>query len=239
MSMTLEQDAPGVAPAAFSVALMNDYEVVVQGLAHMLQPYSHRVRVAELDVNVLPSQPVDVTLYDTFSVSQADGDSVAALVTHPLSGRVVVFSWNTAPDLLRAGLAAGISGYLTKTLTAEQLVEALERVHAGEQVVIPADPAQGDDLGPEEADQLTSKAWPGREAGLTLRESEVLSLITQGLSNKEIAARTYLSMNTVKTYIRTAYRRIDVDSRSRAVRWGLTHGMDADHVRVPWQSTRS
>ncbi|MGC1206704.1 MAG: response regulator transcription factor [Ornithinimicrobium sp.] len=217
---------------------MNDYEVVVRGLAQMLQPYRDRVRVLELDVNVSPSKAVDVTLYDTFSVSQADGDSVAALVAHSLSGRVVVFSWDTRPDLVRAGLAAGVSGYLAKTLTAEQLVGALERVHAGERVVISADASWGDDLDPEQAEQFASKSWPGHEAGLTLRESEVLALITQGLSNRDIAARTHLSMNTVKTYIRTAYRRIDVDSRSRAVRWGLTHGMDADRARVLAEGTR-
>jgi len=64
----------------------------------------------------------------------------------------------------------------------------------------------------------------GREHGLTLRESQVLALITDGLTNLEIAEATYLSINSVKTYIRTAYRKIGVNRRAQAVAWGMTHG---------------
>ena len=74
--------------------------------------------------------------------------------------------------------------------------------------------------------------WPGREFGLTEREAEVLALITQGLSNQEIAERSYLSINSVKTYIRTAYRKIGVTRRSQAVVWGMKHGFEPDRVRV-------
>ena len=73
--------------------------------------------------------------------------------------------------------------------------------------------------------------WPGREFGLSSRESEVLALITQGLSNQEIAERTYLSINSVKTYIRTAYRKIEVTRRAQAVAWGMRHGFEPDRMR--------
>ncbi len=64
----------------------------------------------------------------------------------------------------------------------------------------------------------------GHDVGLTPREVDVLALITRGLSNQQIAETTYLSINSVKTYIRTAYRRIGVTSRSQAVVWCLQHG---------------
>ena len=80
--------------------------------------------------------------------------------------------------------------------------------------------------------------WPGREWGLTEREAEVLALITQGLSNQEIAERSYLSINSVKTYIRTAYRKIGVTRRSQAVVWGMKHGFEPDRVRVVETVTR-
>jgi DNA-binding CsgD family transcriptional regulator len=82
------------------------------------------------------------------------------------------------------------------------------------------------------ADRDTTGQWPGREHGLTARESEVLALITQGLSNQEIAERTYLSINSVKTYIRTGYRKIGVGRRSQAVAWGMRHGFEPDRMRT-------
>ena len=68
----------------------------------------------------------------------------------------------------------------------------------------------------------------GRAHGLTRRESQVIALITQGLSNAEIARATYLSINSVKTYIRSTYRKIEVARRAQAVVWGMRNGfMDA------------
>jgi DNA-binding CsgD family transcriptional regulator len=68
--------------------------------------------------------------------------------------------------------------------------------------------------------------------GLTAREAEVLALITQGFSNQEIAERSYLSINSVKTYIRTAYRKIGVTRRAQAVVWGMKHGFEPTPLRV-------
>ena len=63
----------------------------------------------------------------------------------------------------------------------------------------------------------------------------MLSLITMGLSNQEIAERTLLSLNSIKSYIRSAYRKIDVDTRSRAVLWGRARhaGRPGAHQRLP------
>jgi DNA-binding CsgD family transcriptional regulator len=68
-------------------------------------------------------------------------------------------------------------------------------------------------------------SWPGREEGLSVREAEVVALITQGHTNPEIAASLYLSLNSLKSYIRSAYRKMGVERRSQAVRWGIEHGM--------------
>ena len=74
--------------------------------------------------------------------------------------------------------------------------------------------------------------WPGRDRGLSAREAEVIALITQGLGNEEIANLMYMSINTVKTYIRTAYRKMGVDSRARAVLWGVDNGFRPDSIRA-------
>jgi DNA-binding CsgD family transcriptional regulator len=67
---------------------------------------------------------------------------------------------------------------------------------------------------------------------LTPREAEILALIAQGLSNQQIAERAYLSINSVKTYIRTAYRRIGVTSRSQAVLWAVDNGFRPETLRT-------
>lgn len=71
-----------------------------------------------------------------------------------------------------------------------------------------------------------------RGEGLTDRESEILALITQGKNNAEVATLTYLSPNTIKSYIRTIYRKIEVASRTQAVLWGIHHGFTPDHHRI-------
>ena len=70
-------------------------------------------------------------------------------------------------------------------------------------------------------------AWVGQEVGLTERKAEVVALITLGMTNRELAGRCFLSINTVKSYIRTAYRKMGVRNRSSAVLWGLAHGSHA------------
>ena len=211
---------PSVRP--LRVAIVNDYDLVVAGVAAMLEPHHERVAVVELDSNLPVVSEVDVILYDTFGQVQGDGVDLEDLVRGS-GARVVIFSWNTQPDLVERAIRKGASGYLSKELSSEEVVGALESVHEGKIVVphpslSPAHEAKGD--------------WPGREAGLTAREAEVLALITQGFSNQEIAERSYLSINSVKTYIRTAYRKIGVTRRAQAVVWGMKHGFEPTPLRV-------
>jgi NarL family two-component system response regulator LiaR len=73
--------------------------------------------------------------------------------------------------------------------------------------------------------------WPGRAAGLSSREAEVVALIARGLSNQEIAERVFLSVNSIKSYIRSAYRKIGVERRTQAVMWAMTNGFVPDVER--------
>jgi len=73
---------------------------------------------------------------------------------------------------------------------------------------------------------------PSALPGLSDREAEMLRLIVAGLTNREIAEEIFISINSVKTYIRSAYRKIGVNSRSQAVVWGLRNGIDRHSDRV-------
>ena len=209
--------------AAIRVALVNDYDVVVVGVANMLDRYRDRVVIAEIDTNEAVADAVDVVLYDNFAQPESDRDELSTLVVNPCARRVVVYTWNFHPDLIESARKQGVHGYLSKTLSARDLVAALEAVHAGEMVISDV---------PQRARSAPGLDWPGRGEGLTDRESEILALITQGMSNADIAALTFLSPNTVKSYIRTIYRKIQVGSRTQAVLWGVEHGFTPDHHRI-------
>jgi DNA-binding NarL/FixJ family response regulator len=166
---------------------------------------------------------IAVALYDTFAQPEADHAEIGVLIDSPRARRAAVYTWNFHPELIETAIANGASGYLSKTLPAHALVAAIEAIHSGELVVSP-DPGKARvDVGLE---------WPGKSEGLSNRESEILALITQGLPNVEIARLTYLSPNTIKSYVRSAYRKIGVTSRTQAVLWGIEHGFRPDHRRI-------
>lgn len=206
-----------------TVALVDDYDIVVMGVANMFDNYRDRIVVAELDATMGVSDDVDIVLYDSFAQPESDHHEIGVLVANPRAQRVVVYTWNFHPDLIASAKQHGAHGYLSKTLPARELVAALEAVHAGEMIVSEA---------PARARSAVGLDWPGRGEGLSDRESEILALITQGKSNAEVAALTYLSPNTVKSYIRTIYRKIDATSRTKAVLWGVKHGFTPDHNRI-------
>ncbi len=205
-----------------TVAVVDDYDVVLRGLAHMFDQYSDRVVIAEIDANEPVVDRVDIVLYDSFAQPESDAEEIRVLVDNPRADKVVVYTWNFHPELIEHARAKGARGYLSKTLPARELVTALEAVHAGE-IVISEQPGRS---------SASRGNWPGRSEGLTDRESEILALITQGKSNAEVAALTYLSPNTIKSYIRSVYRKIDVTSRTRAVLWGVNNGFKPDHHRI-------
>ena len=208
-------------PLPVRIAIVNDYEIVVAGTAAVLAPHADRIRVVELDSRMPVISDVDVLLYDTFSQVPVDRVELAGLVRGQVP-RVVIFSWDVSPGLVSRAMENGASGYLSKGLSAEHLVDSLERVHAGE-IVLPSETRTTDTVLPP--------AWPGRGAGLSARESEIVALITKGLTNQEIAERAYLSINSIKSYIRSAYRKIGVTRRSQAVAWGMQNGFEPDRVR--------
>jgi DNA-binding NarL/FixJ family response regulator len=214
---------PPTPRAPITVALVDDYDVVVKGVANMLEPYRDRVVVAELDSTMSVKDDVDIVLYDSFAQPESDHEEIGVLVANPRASRVVVYTWNFHPELVESARQHGAHGYLSKTLPARELVAALEAVHAGELVISEA---------AARARGAPGQDWPGRGEGLSEREAEILALITQGKSNADVARLTYLSPNTVKSYIRTIYRKLDVSSRTKAVLWGVAHGFTPDHHRI-------
>lgn len=205
------------------VALINDYDVVVLGLARILDHYADRLLIVEIGTNSPVEDHADIVLYDAFAQPEADRFEVGSLVANPRVGKVIVYTWNLHPELVEQARAQGASGYLSKALPARDLVSAILAIHAGETVVSQEERRAG---------AVNGSDWPGRAEGLTDREAEVLALITQGMSNADVAELTYLSPNTIKSYIRSVYRKIGASSRTQAVLWGVQHGFQPDQRRI-------
>jgi DNA-binding NarL/FixJ family response regulator len=220
LSVTISTTAPST---PIRLAIVNDYSVVLAGLHAMLEPYRDRIAVIELDANMAVAQDVDLVLYDTFARPEPDFAELRLLAANPHARRVVVFSWSADPKLIELALSLGAAGYLSKTSSAPEIVEALEAVVAGDTVTTPR---------PGRLQRNPRLSWPGQSDELTARESEVLALITQGKTNAEICGLLHLSINTIKGNIRTAYRKIGASNRVEAVLWGTDNGMRPDQERI-------
>ena len=201
------------------LAIVDDYAVVIAGVASFLA--DERITVVETGASLPVVSDVDIVLYDTFGQVTGEGLDLEDYVRDS-GAKVVIYSWNLDAELISRALAGGASGYLSKVLTGPAIVDALERIVAGETVVL---------SGHDETSVGAVGDWPGRSMGLSPREAEVLALIANGLTNKEIAERAFVSVNTVKTFIRSAYRKIGVERRTQAVLWALENGFLPDSER--------
>jgi two-component system, NarL family, response regulator LiaR len=202
------------------LAIVDDYAVVVAGVASFLA--AERVDVVETSASLPVLSDVDIVLYDTFGQVQGRDLDLEDFVRDS-GAKVVIYSWNLQRKLIDEAIAGGASGYLSKVLAGPAIVAALERIMAGETVVLTGD---------HETSVNGAGDWPGRQAGLSPREAEVVALIARGLSNVEIAERAHISMNTIKSYIRSAYRKIGVQRRPQAVLWALENGFVPDIERT-------
>jgi NarL family two-component system response regulator LiaR len=202
------------------VTAQDEPELLLEGLTALLRPYGARVRMVEPAASSDPDG-ADVILFDCFPDPQG-AEICAARLPRATGAVTLAYSWHTRPALVRWALANGFVGYLSKALPAPELVASLEAACAGHTVIRPTP-------------HLATRCLPGGVAvpadrhGLTPREGEVFALVCSGLSNAEIAQRLHLSPNSVKSYIRSAYRRIAVTTRSQAVVWGIEHGFGVLH----------
>lgn len=165
----MAEKGAGAVARPITVALVDDYDVVLIGVANIIDRYGERVVVAEIDANTPVEDVVDIVLYDCFAQPESDHENIAALIKNPRAKRVVVYTWNFQPALIEAARQQGVHGYLSKSLPARELISALEAVHAGELVISKP---------PGRAGGVNGLDWPGRGEGLTEREAEILALIT-------------------------------------------------------------
>ena len=203
------------------IVIADDQEIVREGFAALLatQPdlaVAGTAADGEEAVRVCESAQPDVVLMDV-RMPVLDGIEATRRLTndrdeHP---RVLMLTTFDLDEYVYDALGAGASGFLLKDVTAEQLFEAVRVVAAGEALLAPAVTrrliAEFARLRP----QLPTR--PERLSDLTPRETEVLRLVAEGLSNAEIAERLVVTKETVKTHVSRILGKLDLRDRSQAV----------------------
>lgn len=199
--------------------LADDHPVVRAGLRAVLEPEPDLlvlddVATAEEAVARAAAGGVDVVLMDLQFGSGMNGIEATRRITDAgAAARVIVLTtYDTEADIL-AAVEAGASGYLLKDAPPEELVAAVRAAAAGHSALAPA-----------VTERLVERLRTPRTA-LSSRETEVLSLVADGLSNQQIAARLFLSQATVKSHLVHIFAKLDADSRTSAVAIAVARGL--------------
>lgn len=200
-------------PRPLFVAIVDDSPVVFLGVAALLRPYKHRVRVEQFTGPLPQRGGGDVVLYDPFVPPNTLGR--LREIGQQTDAAVLAFSSVMNGAQVDDARTAGAAGFLSKTVDGTSMLIALEHAAAGHPV--PAAPTTEPEL-------PSTSVWLGEREGLSAREAAIVSLIVAGLSNQEIAGALYMSMHSIKTHIRSAYRKMGVTSRTHAILWGVNHG---------------
>jgi DNA-binding NarL/FixJ family response regulator len=208
---------------AIKVLLVDDHQVVRRGLRTFLEVQDDIEVVGEAadgaeGVARAEELRPDVVLMDVKMPGLDGVDALRRLRELGNPARVLIVTSFTEQRTVVPALRAGAAGYVYKDVDPDALAGAIRSVHAGHIL-----------LQPEVADALLApdEAGPGqgRAGSLTEREREVLGLIADGRSNREIARALVLSEKTVKTHVSNILMKLDLADRTQAALWAVRHGV--------------
>jgi DNA-binding NarL/FixJ family response regulator len=221
---------------AVRVVLADDQEMVRAGL-RMLIDFQHDLEVVGEAADGLEAVDAvtrlrpDVVLMDV-RMPRCDGIEASrrVLAAVPEVAVVVLTTFDEDASLAEA-LRAGVSGFLLKTAPPEQLLHAIRTVAAGNGLLDPAVTLRV--IASSARSPAPDPAAAARLATLTARETDVLRLVADGLTNAEIAAALYLGEATVKTYLSRMLTKLDLRDRVQAVAFAFRSGLVPLHPLDP------
>jgi DNA-binding NarL/FixJ family response regulator len=212
-----------VADKRIRVLLVDDHQVVRRGLRTFLEVQDDIEVVGEagdgaegvaLTEELLP----DVVLMDVKMPGMDGIDALRKLRELANPAKVLIVTSFTEQRTVVPALRAGAAGYVYKDVDPDALAGAIRSVYAGHVLL------QQEIAGALLADD-TPGSGTGRGSSLTEREREVLALIADGRSNREIARALVLSEKTVKTHVSNVLMKLDLADRTQAALWAVRHGM--------------
>ncbi|MGO3192344.1 MAG: response regulator [Microbacterium sp.] len=202
------------------VVIVDDHEAVRSGVAAILRSDAAIEVVGEAEngldgVALCLRERPDIALVD-LRMPGTDGIWATERITSETGTRVLVLTTFDSDDLIARALAAGARGYLLKTTRGPELIQAVHHVAEDRHVIDPA--VAGSVIA-----QLNDRSEPTAAAPpetLTSRESEVLALLAEGMTNQQIADRLGIGLTTVKTHVGVLYDKTGTTSRVQLGRLG-------------------
>ena len=207
------QSAPK--PAKIRILLVDDHIVMRMGLATAANGESDMEVVAEAEngleaIQAYQTHRPDVVVMD-LRMPKANGiETIQRLRDEFGTVGILVFSNYAGGDEVFQAFKAGASGFVTKEMPLERLLEAIRRVHAGEQYIPP-----------EISMRMNGRIF----SNLSARESEVLALVAKGLSNKEIGAQLNIVEGTIKVHLKNILSKLGVSDRTQAILVAVKRGI--------------
>jgi DNA-binding NarL/FixJ family response regulator len=213
-----------------SVLVADDHEVVRMGIRVLLQRHAHLQVVGEAGSGeeavrqALEHHP-DVVVMDIRMPGMSGVDACRKIVQQSPQTRVVMLTSYAEDELLFAAIRAGASGYVLKRIGSDELVRTIEAVGRGESAL---DPAMTEAVF-REVRQNEREKEAQIFSELSTQEMRVLSLIADGLTNREIAGQLFLGEGTVRNYVSSLLSKLHLANRAEAAAFAVQHRI-RDHL---------
>jgi two-component system response regulator DevR len=207
------------------VFLVDDHEIVRRGIAQLVDAEPDLTVVGEAGTVAEAGRRIDVTLPDVavLDVRLPDGNGIDLCrdirSAHPELACLILTAYDD-DDALRSAVLAGASGYVLKDIRSRALIDAIRRVASGRTIQSAAVLQQA--ASSLQPDTRSEPAGPA----LSLREGQVLGLIAEGLTNREIGIRLGLAEKTVKNYVSGLLAKLGMERRTQAAVYGAEHRRD-------------